>query len=140
MFERFTEPARRLVFFGKYEATNMQSPYVEPEHLLLGLLRQDKQLAGCLLHSLDSIREKIKARPGANLKLPFGEDAPLSLESKRVLANAALVAENRGENIDTAHIFAGLRSEEKSFAAELLREALQNSNQPPDRGIPPPTF
>jgi hypothetical protein len=131
MFEHFSENARRVIFFAKYEAANMASPYVEPEHLLLGLLRQDKPLACVLLHSLDSIREKIKARPSANAKHSPGDDVPLTLESKRVLANAAMVAENRSERVDTAHILVGLLREEKSFAAELLREGLGNSNPPP---------
>jgi ATP-dependent Clp protease ATP-binding subunit ClpC len=96
MFERYSENARRLILFAKYEAANMESPCVEPEHLLLGLLRQDERLARDLLLSLASIREKIKARPHAHVTHPPSYDVPLSLESKRVLANAAIAAENRG--------------------------------------------
>ena len=45
MFERYTEKARRVIFFARYEASQFGSPYIETEHLLLGLLREDKQLA-----------------------------------------------------------------------------------------------
>ena len=42
MFERYTEKARRVIFFARYEASQFGSPYIETEHLLLGLLRGDK--------------------------------------------------------------------------------------------------
>ncbi len=40
MFERYTEKARRTIFFARYEASVVGSPYIETEHLLLGLLRE----------------------------------------------------------------------------------------------------
>ena len=39
MFERYTEKARRVIFFARYEASQYGSTYIETEHLLLGLLR-----------------------------------------------------------------------------------------------------
>ena len=45
MFERYTEKARRVIFFARYEASQFGSPYIETEHLLLGLLREDKALS-----------------------------------------------------------------------------------------------
>ena len=44
MFEKFTEKARRVVFFARYEASQFGSPHIETEHMLLGLLREDKAL------------------------------------------------------------------------------------------------
>jgi hypothetical protein len=41
MFERYTEKARRCIFFARYEASMFGSPYIETEHLLLGILRED---------------------------------------------------------------------------------------------------
>lgn len=41
MFERYTERARRVVFFARYEASQYGSAYIQTEHLLLGLLRED---------------------------------------------------------------------------------------------------
>lgn len=37
MFERFTEKARRVIFFARCEASQYGSPFIETEHLLLGL-------------------------------------------------------------------------------------------------------
>jgi len=52
MFERYTEKARRVIFFARYEASQFGSPYIETEHLLLGLLREDKQLANRFLRPM----------------------------------------------------------------------------------------
>ena len=40
MFERFNEPARRAIFFARYEASQFGSPTIELEHLVLGVLRE----------------------------------------------------------------------------------------------------
>jgi ATP-dependent Clp protease ATP-binding subunit ClpC len=42
MFERYTERARRVLFFGRYEASQLGSVSIETEHLLLGLIREGK--------------------------------------------------------------------------------------------------
>ena len=73
MFERYTEKARRVIFFARYEASQVGSPYIETEHLLLGLLREDKALARRLLHSggsVESIRKKIHEYPTVGEKIP----------------------------------------------------------------------
>lgn len=44
MFERYTEKARRVIFFARYEASQYGSPVIDTEHLLLGLLREDAAL------------------------------------------------------------------------------------------------
>jgi ATP-dependent Clp protease ATP-binding subunit ClpC len=41
MFERYTPKARRAIFFARYEASQYGSPYIESEHLLLGVMRED---------------------------------------------------------------------------------------------------
>src|SRR6266849_347681 len=55
MFERYTEKARRVIFFAHYEASQFGSPCIETEHLLLGLMREDKQLAARFLRSSASV-------------------------------------------------------------------------------------
>ena len=65
MFERYTEKARRVIFFARYEASQFGSPYIETEHLLLGLLREDKALTNRFLRSphtsIESIRPPIRS-------------------------------------------------------------------------------
>jgi hypothetical protein len=41
MFERYTEKARRVIFYARYEASAFGSPLIEPEFLLLGILREE---------------------------------------------------------------------------------------------------
>jgi len=126
MFERYTEKARRTIFFARYEASQYGSPYIETEHLLLGLLREDKALANRFLPSaaqVDSIRNQIEAQTPIRKKASTAVDLPLSHPCKRVLAYAAEEAERmRHKDIGTPHLFLGLLREEKSFAAQLLRE------------------
>ena len=42
MFERYTERARRVIFFARYEASQFGSEYIQTEHLLLGLAREKR--------------------------------------------------------------------------------------------------
>jgi len=44
MLERFTEKARRVIFFARYEASHYGSPTIESFHLLLGLAREDSRM------------------------------------------------------------------------------------------------
>src|SRR5919205_670096 len=66
MFERYTEKARRVIFFARYEASQFGAPAIEPEHLLLGLMREDKTLTARFLAraqtSLEAIRKEIEGR------------------------------------------------------------------------------
>src|SRR5205809_2621690 len=126
MFERYTEKARRVIFFARYEASQFGSPYIETEHLLLGLLREDKALANRFLRShaaIESIRKQIEAHTTLREKVSTSVDLPLSHECKRVLAYAAEEAERlKQEHIGIEYILLGLLREEKSFAATILRE------------------
>jgi ATP-dependent Clp protease ATP-binding subunit ClpC len=126
MFERYTEKARRVIFFARYEASQFGLSYIETEHLLLGLLREDKALTNRFLRthaSVESIRKQIEAHTAVREKVATSVDLPLSNESKRVLAYAAEEAERFGhKHIGTEHLVLGLLREEKCFAAEMLRE------------------
>ncbi len=126
MFERYTEKARRIVFFARYEASEFGSQAIETEHLLLGILREDKALANRFLPSNDSvasIRQRIRALTPARKKISTSVDLPLSHESKRVLAYSAEEAEKlKQRHIGPEHLLLGLLREEKCLAANLLQE------------------
>jgi ATP-dependent Clp protease ATP-binding subunit ClpC len=66
MFERYTERARRAVFFARYKASQHASANIEPEHLLLGLIRENFLLFGKQLHPsiahVPRIRQEIEKR------------------------------------------------------------------------------
>jgi ATP-dependent Clp protease ATP-binding subunit ClpC len=126
MFERYTEKARRVIFFARYEASQFGSPSIETEHLLLGLLREDDALTNRFLRShasTESIRKQIEARTPVREKVPTSVDMPLSEECKRVLVFAAEEAERLShKRIGTEHLLLGVLREDKSFAAQMLRE------------------
>ena len=127
MFEKYTEKARRVIFFARYEASQFGSPFIETEHLLLGLIREDKNLTNRFFPkanaSIDSIRKEIEGRTMIREKVSTSVDLPFSDESKRALNAAAEESERLShKHIGTEHMLLGLLREEKSVAAEILRE------------------
>lgn len=126
MFERYTEKARRVIFFARYEASQFGSPYIETEHLLLGLLREDKALTNRFLRGpadSEDIRRQIEQSTPISEKVSTSVDLPLSEECRRVLAYAAEQADALShKHIGTEHLLLGLLREEKCFGAELLHE------------------
>jgi hypothetical protein len=125
MFERYTEKARRTIFFGRYEASQFGSPYIESEHLLLGLLREDKSLAHTFLAhgGVESIRKGVEGHSVIREKVSTSLDLPLSSECKRILEYAAEEADKLAHKfIGTGHLFLGVLREQDCFAAKLLHE------------------
>src|ERR1043165_2585520 len=126
MFERYTEKARRVIFFARYEASQFGSPYIESEHLLLGLLREDKGVTLRFfqsVESVDSIRRQIENHTTLREKTPTSVDLPLSNESKRILGYAAEEAERLGhQHIGTEHLLLGTLREPECCAAEILAQ------------------
>src|ERR1700675_1627344 len=126
VFERYTEKARRVIFFARYEASQYGSPYIETEHLLLGLMREDKALANRFLRShgsIESIRKEIEQRITIRERISTSVEVPLSQESKRILNFATEEAERLGhKHVGTEHLLLGILREEKCFGAEILQE------------------
>jgi ATP-dependent Clp protease ATP-binding subunit ClpC len=127
MFERYTEKARRVIFFARYEASQFGTSCIETEHLLLGLLREAKELADYLARrnvTEESVRKRAEEQKTERRKIPTSVDMPLSQESKRALAYAAEEAERLSDkHIGTEHLLLGLVREKEGLAAEILREA-----------------
>lgn len=121
MFDRFTERARRVVFFARYEASLSNSGSVEAEHLLLGALRECKQLGAVLTtDDVEAIRRTIP--PGAEA-IPASVDIPLSKDAKRALIFAIEEADGaHHESVDCGHLILGLLRLQNSAAADALRK------------------
>lgn len=127
MFERYTEKARRVIFFARYEASQFGQPFIETEHILLGLLREDKGLTNRFLHTYGGVEEAIRMEIAKHTvireKTSTSIDLPLSNESKRVLAYAAEEAEHLGhKHVGTEHLLLGLLREEDCLAVQILKE------------------
>ena len=127
MFERYTERARRVLFFARYEASQLGSISIETEHLLLGLIREGKGLTSRVFarshFSLESIRKEIEGQTVFLEKVSTSVEIPFSTETKRVLQHAAEEA-NRllHDYIGTEHLLLGILREERSVAATILSE------------------
>jgi ATP-dependent Clp protease ATP-binding subunit ClpC len=127
MFERYTERARRVLFFARYEATQLGSTSIETEHLLLGLIREGKGLTSRIFArshlSLESIRKEIEGRTVFREKVSTSVEIPFSAETKRVLQYAAEEADRLLHTyIGTEHLLLGILREERSVAASILYE------------------
>lgn len=91
MFDKYTDKARLVIFFARYEVSQLGSNAIEPEHLLLGLLRKDKALFVDFLPpnvSTKMIRQQVKASLTKGEKIATVVKIPLSRMSKHVLEYA----------------------------------------------------
>ena len=124
MFERYTEPSRRIIFFARYEASCLGSPFIELEHLFLGIARQSKDVLVQTLGSseaVDATRVEIEARSKVQRASTITVDLPLSRDAKHALAYAAEEARH-DKYIRPEHLLLGLLRLEDSSLARILRE------------------
>jgi hypothetical protein len=124
VFERYTEKARRVIFFARYEASEFGSPEIESEFLLLGILREEKYAVIRWVGEGDwqaILREEVAKRVYTGPKTSTSVDLPLSSEAKRVLAYAAEEADRlRHQYIGVEHLFLGLLREPSSRIGKVL--------------------
>ncbi len=127
MFERFNEPARRAIFFARYEAGASGSQQIETEHLLFGLLREDAGLRGFLSPTgVEAFREEVeKTIPSGGQPTSTSVDLPVSEPLQRVLEHAAEECElAREEEIDCRLLLMGLLRVECAAAEALKRNGI----------------
>src|SRR6266849_3830997 len=126
MFERYTEKARRVIFFARFEASQYGSQYIETEHLLLGLLREDPALSKRFLgptNVLAEIRTEIEKKITPRERISTAVEVPLTIESKAVLKLATEESNRLGQlYVGPEHILLGILRVEGSLAARLLQE------------------
>src|ERR1700722_16169285 len=110
MFGRYTEKARRVIFFARYEASQFGSLLIEPEHLLLGVLREDARFVRTLpTGAAESARKQVNKLTPPRERVTTSVDLPLSNTTKRVLVYAADEADRLHQRqIACAHMVLGL--------------------------------
>ncbi|MBI3945014.1 MAG: hypothetical protein HY321_03785 [Armatimonadetes bacterium] len=126
MWQRFTERAKRVVFFAQEEARHLGENYVSPEHLLLGLVRESDSVAARVLERLGAplsrVREEVERR------IVHGEggttqDMTLDPRARKVLDLAYDEARQLNNNhIGTEHLLLGVTREGDGLAARILSE------------------
>ena len=124
MWQRFTERARKAVFYAQEEALELGENLVGPEHLLLGLVREDDNMAARILGRLGvepgAVRQKVLARlePG---EPGTGEDLRLTPAAKQVVDWAYEEARHLLDNsIDAEHLLLGMLREPVGIVPEAL--------------------
>lgn len=129
MFEKYTEKARRVIFFARYEVSEFGAKAIEPEHLLLGLLREDKSLVTRFLlanASIEAIREQVESNMTKGERISTSVEIPLSRMSEDVLEHAHEESENlKHRHVGTEHLLLGLlrqKRKKESVAERVLRE------------------
>lgn len=124
MFQRYTQAARRVIFWARYMAGRAGSPNIETEHILLGLLREDKGLALRFLGSpwaVQEIWEAVEQIKPVQENAPVLKEIPLTNESKCVITFAFEEADAVShKHVCTEHLLLGLLREEESLAAQIL--------------------
>ncbi len=124
MWQRFTERARKVVFYAQEEAQKFDDGYVSTEHLLLGLVREPDSGAARVLEKLGVGLSRIRAE--VEKQLPRGESRPsqdmtLTPRAKRVIDLAYDEARNLNNNyIGTEHLLLGLIREGDGLAGRVL--------------------
>jgi len=126
MFERYTERSRRVIFFARYEALQYGSQVIAPEHILLGLMREDKTLSARFFPfrhvlTVDSIRRDVEERIVLRDRIPQSAELHLSAATKQILFYANDESRQlKNRHIGPEHLLLGIVREEKSVAAEIL--------------------
>lgn len=125
MFERYTESARRALFFARYEASELGSLSIDTEHLLLGVLRGPKGVVRRLLEdadaSADDLAAELKRRSEFREKISTSVEIPFSEAARRVLVLAVEEADRLEHNyIGNEHLLLGLLREQHARAGSVL--------------------
>jgi ATP-dependent Clp protease ATP-binding subunit ClpC len=124
MWQRFTERARKVVFYAQEEAQKFGEGYVSTEHLLLGLVRESDSVAARVLDKLGVSLSRIRSE--IEKSLPRGDARPntdmsLTPRAKRVIDLAYDEARNLNNNyIGTEHLLLGLIREGDGLAGRVL--------------------
>src|SRR5678816_3267657 len=119
MFERYLERARRVLFFSRYEASQLGHLSIEPPHLLLGILREASAVVAAVLAqsnlSAESAREEIVRLSGpTTTSVSSRVEIPFSADTKRALGYAAEEADrlhagrDPDPGIDSDHLLLGV--------------------------------
>lgn len=160
MIIQFTPQVSEILAYGKEEAQRLSTPYVGPEHLLLGILRQNGQEVSSVFRKLNIDAQKIKRDIEEQLvhdvqpEVEQGEKMNLSNSANNILKLAVLEARmQRTTKADVKHVLLGILHdkgenkarkvlENNNIDYDMLRDALLNEGNKPlaSVGIPEEDF
>ena len=123
MIERYTEGAKRALAIAQEKAIEFKHNYVGTEHVLLGLVEEEKSVSARALAALGIKGKELEAEVVAAVGkgTHSGGQLQMTPRTKHVLNLAQEAANSRGHNyIGTEHILLGLLSDGGGVAMQLL--------------------
>jgi ATP-dependent Clp protease ATP-binding subunit ClpC len=130
MFERYTEAARRLLFFARYETSQFGSTVIDTEHMLLGLVRVNKGITARVFSacgvSAEGLRHDVEAAKTNVPPTSTSVEIPFSDGTRRVLHYAEEEADRlKHSYIGTEHLLIALvRANDTTGGAILARHGM----------------
>lgn len=128
MSNEFTQQVSDIVVYGKEEANRLQNDHIEPEHLLLGILRDGECKAAEILKSLyldlKGIKNELETQlRGKSILKNYQQDISFSEEASKILTLSRLEARlMNDEKVDTPHILLAIMRDNQNNAYKILEK------------------
>ena len=126
MSNEFTQQVSDIVVYGKEEANRLQNDHIEPEHLLLGILRDGECKAAEILKSfyldLKGIKNELEIQlREKSIQGNYSQDITFSEEASKILTLSKLEAKlMNNEKVDTPHILLAIMRDNQNNAYKIL--------------------
>jgi ATP-dependent Clp protease ATP-binding subunit ClpC len=127
VFDKFSDSARRVLFYARYEASQTGSPHIGTEHLLLGLLKETEDVvreifARCKV-SIPELQAEVEAQLGRGDGVSTSEEIPLHESAKRALHHALDESKKLLHgHVGAEHLLLGLLRHKDSTAGAILQD------------------
>lgn len=128
MSNEFTQQVSDIVVYGKEEANRLQNDHIEPEHLLLGILRDGECKAAEVLKSfyldLKGIKNELETQLREKSILEnYSQDISFSEEASKILTLSKLEARlMNDEKVGTPHILLAIMRDNQNNAYKILEK------------------
>lgn len=128
MSNEFTQQVSDIVVYGKEEANRLQNAHIEPEHLLLGIIRDGECKAAEILKSfyldLKAIKNELETQLREQSILEnYSQDISFSPQASKILTLSLLEAKLMNEEkVDTPHILLAIMRDNQNNASKILEE------------------
>ncbi|MBQ8336021.1 MAG: ATP-dependent Clp protease ATP-binding subunit [Bacteroidaceae bacterium] len=128
MSNEFSQKMSEILSLSKEEATRLRSKSIQPEHLLLGIIRNGNGYAMEILNKLNvnihEMKETLERRSGdkAGADQPYDTEIEMSMSTARILRFTTLEARSFKNVADTEHLLLGILKEKNNLAANILEE------------------
>ena len=128
MSNEFTQQVSDIVVYGKEEANRLQNDHIEPEHLLLGILRDGECKAAEVLKSfyldLKGIKNELETQLREKSILEnYSQDISFSEEASKILTLSKLEARwINHQKVDTPHILLAIMRDNQNNAYKILEK------------------